>query len=185
MLRIESIGKDISSSSVSFSTNARPPLKVTSGAAPARAYFGSTAATLRRRAGRISIVSGDLGTLAWTPQRPAGLGPGMLAVLDYLDPVNEDMLHAGGILLRFIKGGVVTDCGRIEDNHIREHSFFEKTAMIEAEIRSRESAQPTDCFRKRNNFFVATIFSEHTGKVSISAWMRIGFQKDAFRRLGR
>ena len=37
--------------------------------------------------------------------------------------------------MRVLKRGAIGNRLRIEDDHVREHSFFEKTAAIQSEIR--------------------------------------------------
>ena len=69
-----------------------------------------------------------------TPQGAAGFGAGVLAVLENLDAVDENVFHADGILMRLVEGCAVRDCRRIEDDHVSEHSFPNQAAVIEAEI---------------------------------------------------
>src|SRR3954453_17626849 len=71
------------------------------------------------------------------PQRATRFRSGVLAVLDHLHPVHEHMFHTGRVLMRFFKGGVICDRRGIEHHHVGEHSFLEKSAVIESEIRRR------------------------------------------------
>src|SRR5207302_5546514 len=76
------------------------------------------------------------------PERAAGFRSGVLAVFQHLHAIHEDMLHPDGVLVRFLERGAVRDDGRIENNHVGEHSFFHESTMVEAEIRRGQSAQP-------------------------------------------
>ena len=71
---------------------------------------------------------------ARSPQGAAGFGVRVLAVFDHLDAVNENVFHVGRVLMRFFEGRVVGDCRGIEHDDVSEHSFFQKSAMIEPEI---------------------------------------------------
>src|SRR4029077_7220010 len=75
--------------------------------------------------------------LARPPHCPTRFSSGVLAVFDDLHTVHENMFHTGRVLMRFFKGGVICDRRRIEHHHVGEHSFLEKSAVIEAEIRRR------------------------------------------------
>ena len=46
----------------------------------------------------------------------------MLAVAKDLDPIDEDIANAGGILHRLLESRAVVDCRRIEQDDIRGHS---------------------------------------------------------------
>jgi hypothetical protein len=54
----------------------------------------------------------------------------MVAILEHLPAIHEDILYADRILMRFGKGGAVCDRGGIEDNDIGEHPFLKTPAMI-------------------------------------------------------
>src|SRR6266850_6943226 len=72
--------------------------------------------------------------LARSPQCPTRFRSGMFAVFDDLRTVHEHMFYTGRVLMRFFKGGVICDRRRIEHHHVGEHSFLEKSAVIEPEI---------------------------------------------------
>src|SRR5438067_13118069 len=69
-----------------------------------------------------------------SPKRAAGFRAGVLAVFQNLDAVDEDVFHPDGVLMRFLEGGAISDRGRIEHDDVGEHSLFQTSAMIEAEI---------------------------------------------------
>ena len=60
-------------------------------------------------------VSEGSGALA---QDAPGEDPGVLPRLDNLHPIDEDVLHAGGELVRGGEGGLVGDGGRVEDDQV-------------------------------------------------------------------
>ena len=74
---------------------------------------------------------------AGTPQRTSRFRAGMFAVLDHLGAVHKNMLHASRVLLRLFECRVIGDARRIKHDHVGEHSFFQKSAMIEPEIGRR------------------------------------------------
>lgn len=65
------------------------------------------------------------------PQRAARLCSSMLAILNNLLAVDEDMFHPNGVLMRILKGGAIGDGSGIKNNYVREHPFLKKTAMIQ------------------------------------------------------
>jgi hypothetical protein len=68
------------------------------------------------------------------PYGATGFGAGVLAILENLDAIDENVFHADGILMWFVEGCAVRDCHWVEDNHISEHSFPNEAAVIKAEI---------------------------------------------------
>src|SRR2546427_598718 len=117
------------------------------------------------------------------PQGTARFRAGVLAIFENLYAVNEDVLHPNSVLVRFFKCRAIRNGCRIKDHHVSKHSLLEKSAMIEAEIRGRQSAQAMDRVAHGKNFFVAHIFAEHACEISVSARVRIRFQEDSFWRL--
>ena len=87
------------------------------------------------------------------PPRPAydsaRCGAGVFAVFENLHAVDEDVDHAGGVLVRSFEGGVVGDLLWIEDHHIGEIALFEHASTFEPEVRGRESAPPADARERR------------------------------------
>ena len=62
----------------------------------------------------------------------------MLTIFKNLDAVDENILHADRQLMGVIKCRAISDCVWIEDNHVSEHSWFEKASMIQSEIGRRQ-----------------------------------------------
>jgi hypothetical protein len=58
----------------------------------------------------------------------------VFAILQDLDAVDQDVFHPDGVLVGLVEGCAVRNRRRIEDDHVSEHSFLKKTAMIETEI---------------------------------------------------
>src|SRR5438128_9488547 len=120
-----------------------------------------------------------------TPEGATRLGARVLAILDDLYAVNENVFHANGVLMRLVERRVIGDRRLIEHDHVREHSLFKKTAMIEAEIGGGQPAQSANRFLKRNYFFVAHVLAEEPRKISVRARVRVRFKENAFWRLRR
>src|SRR5207249_2001903 len=74
------------------------------------------------------------------PKRAARFGAGVLAIFENLHAVYKNMLHPDRVLVRLLVRRAIGDRRLIEHDHVREHSLFKKTAMIEAEIGGREPA---------------------------------------------
>ena len=56
-------------------------------------------------------------------ERPPWRRAGMLAVLQDDLPVDEHVLHAGGVLVRLLEGRAIRDRRRIEDRDVGEIAF--------------------------------------------------------------
>ena len=72
---------------------------------------------------------------AGPPERAAGFRARVLSVFDHLYTVDKNVFYAGRVLMRFFKGSMICNGGRIEDDHVRKHSLLKKSAMIKAKIR--------------------------------------------------
>src|SRR6266550_2503127 len=83
---------------------------------------------------RIRRTRLNLFRFARSPQCPTRFRSGVLAVFDDLPTVHEHMFYTGRVLMRFFKGGMICDRRRIEHHHVGEHSFLEKSAVIEPAI---------------------------------------------------
>src|ERR1043165_1550885 len=68
---------------------------------------------------------------SWSPDDASGFRVRVLAVLEDLNPVDEYVPHAGGILVWFFKGRMVLDLGGIEDHDVREITRLEGAAAVE------------------------------------------------------
>jgi hypothetical protein len=78
--------------------------------------------------------------LAGAPERASRLGTGVLSVFDHLNTIDQNVFYARRVLMRFFEGGVICDCRRVKDDHVREHSLAEKSPVIKAKVRRRHSA---------------------------------------------
>src|SRR6266498_752903 len=76
----------------------------------------------------ISTDASILSRFPRAPQSAARFRAGVFAILNDFHAVNENVLHANGVLMRFL------ECREIKHDHIGEHSLFNETAMIEPEI---------------------------------------------------
>src|SRR4029450_5975396 len=120
-----------------------------------------------------------------TPQRTPRSGARVLAVFEHLHAIHENVLRANRVLMRLLERGAIGNRRRIEYDDIREHSLFNETAMIEAEICRRQSAQPANGFFQRDHFFIPHVFAKEACEISIRSRMRIRFQEHALRSLRR
>src|SRR5437867_280886 len=146
----------------------------------------SHCASHREAATGVDLITWNLFSLSRFTRAPQGatrLCAGVLAVFENLYAVYEYVFYANSVLVRFFECRAIRNGCRIKDQHVGKHSLLEKPAMIEAEIRGRQSAQAMDRVAHGKNFFVAHIFAEHTCEISVSARVRIRFQEDSFRRL--
>ena len=67
------------------------------------------------------------------PRAPRpGFAPGVLAVLEHLHAVDEDVVHPHSILVRLLEGRAVGNLRRIEDDDVGEHAFAEEAAVRRA-----------------------------------------------------
>jgi hypothetical protein len=85
--------------------------------------------------------------LAWTPEGAAGFGARVLAVFENLNAVDENVSDADGILVGLLEGSTVGDCLRIENHYVRKHALLDKSAVIQAEVCSRQSREATHGLR--------------------------------------
>src|SRR5688572_16937329 len=79
------------------------------------------------------------------------------AVGERQSAVDDDVRHAGGILLRPFEGGVVLDGRGVEHDHIREVPGREPPAVPEPEIGRRQRSQPAHRFLQRNESLIADV----------------------------
>ena len=70
----------------------------------------------------------------------------MLAILQHLHAIHENVLHSDRVLVRLRKSRAIGNRRRIEHDDIGKHSFLEKTAMIEPQVGRRQRAQPANRF---------------------------------------
>ena len=102
------------------------------------------------------------------PTRPAnhppGFRAGVLAVLDDLGPVDEDVLHSGGVLVGFDEGGVVLDRGGIEDDHIGEVALPQQPAAVELEVGGGQAGELADRLFEGKNLLVADVLARGPGR---------------------
>src|SRR5262245_39061946 len=75
------------------------------------------------------------------PQRAPRLGPGVLAVLQHLHAVDEDVTHAHRVLVRVLVRRPVGDGLRVKDDDIGEITFAQQAAVIQPEVGRRQVAE--------------------------------------------
>src|SRR5262249_399160 len=75
-----------------------------------------------------------------SPRLPAGV----LAVLQHLHAVDEDVAHPDGVLVGLLVRRPIHDRLRIEDDDIREVPFAHEPAPIEPQVRSRQARHLAD-----------------------------------------
>lgn len=68
----------------------------------------------------------------------AGFGAGVLAVVEDLCAVDEDVLHAGGVLVGLGVGRAIGDGVGIEDDEVGVVAFFQSAPPVELQIAGRQ-----------------------------------------------
>ena len=69
------------------------------------------------------------------PHEAAGLGAGVLAVLQHLHAVDEHVAHSGGQLLRLFEGRVVLDLRGVEDDDVGIIAGLKRSTLLDPEVR--------------------------------------------------
>src|SRR5438309_80636 len=100
---------------------------------------------------------------AGSPQCFAGLGAGVLAVLDHVHAVDENVLHAGRILVRLRVSSVVDDGFRIEDDHVGKIAFAQPAAALEPQVFRRQSRQLMNGSRQGEKLLFTHVLAEYAG----------------------
>src|SRR6266511_4490772 len=126
-----------------------------------------------------SSISFDL---ARPPQRFAWFRAGMFSIFKYLSAVDENVLHSDRVLVGILERRAVGNRRRIEYHNVREHSRFEKTAMVQTSISRGQYCQSPDGFLKRNHLLFTHVLAEQSREVAVGARVRGGFKEGPFRR---
>ena len=79
----------------------------------------------------------------------------MLAVSQYLFAVNEDLLYASRILVRFRKSGVVRYCFRIEYHDVSKVTLRKPTTITNLNIPGGQGGQAANSLLERHDAFVS------------------------------
>src|ERR1051326_1200810 len=135
--------------------------------------------------GRYSIYSLSLAVAAavtLTAHHASRSSIGVLAGLQHLDAVDEDISHSGGILVRRIKRRVILNSVGIEHHHIRVVALPQPAAPLQPEVVSRKRGQPPHRLRDRNHAFVASVLRHPTRKRAVRPRMRARLQEDSLSR---
>ena len=90
----------------------------------------------------------------------------MLAVLQHLDSVDEDVDHAGRELHRLFVGRLGADGGGVEDDDVGEVAGGEEAAVGDAEVLRREGGHAAHGLGEGNHFLVADIPAEEVGEIA-------------------
>ena len=104
----------------------------------------------------------------------------MVAVLQQLGSVHEDVADADGELVRFFEGGFVRDGRGIKDDDIGEVAILEQTAAVESEVTGGQTCEAADRFFDRYHFFFADVFAQESCEVSVGTRVRVRLQKVTF-----
>ena len=97
--------------------------------------------------------------LARPPQRFTWFCAGMFSVFKDLSAVDENVLHPDRVLVGILERRAVGDRRRIEYHNVREHSRFEKTAMVQTQIGRGQSCQSPDGFLERNHLIFTHVLA--------------------------
>jgi dienelactone hydrolase len=71
--------------------------------------------------------------LAWSVDHASGCRAGVLAVLQHLGAVHEDVHHPGRVLMGLLERRMILHCGRVEDDDVREVAGSETAALLNLE----------------------------------------------------
>src|SRR4051794_17215398 len=74
-----------------------------------------------------------LRVVAGAPDGAAGFGPGVLAVLDHEDAVDEHEADADGVLVGPLEGGAVGDGGGVERDDVGAEALAKQAAVADRE----------------------------------------------------
>src|SRR5688572_10226670 len=110
--------------------------------------------------------------LSRSPKRATGFGVRMLAVAYHLHTIDEYVLDANRILVRFFERRPVSDSGGIEHHHVSRHSGSQKTSAIKTQVRRGQSRQTPDSLGERDHLLLPHVLSQEARKVSVRA--RVG-----------
>src|SRR5437867_6631058 len=84
----------------------------------------SHCASHREAATGVDLIAWNLFSLSRftrSPQGAAGFCAGVLAVFENLNAVDEDVLHANGVLVRFLECRAIRNGCWIKDHHVSKH----------------------------------------------------------------
>src|SRR5688500_2114752 len=84
------------------------------------------------------LFARNLKKLPGPPNGAAGFGAGVFSVLQNLDSVYKHVLHSHGVLMRFLVGGFISDCLRVEDSQIGEVASLDEAAAVLAQVGCRQ-----------------------------------------------
>jgi hypothetical protein len=107
----------------------------------------------------------------------------VLAVLEDLAAVDEDVDHTGGVLVRIGEGGMILDCGWVKDHDIGVVAGREAATPVQLKVGGGQRGQPTDRLLQRDEPFVTHILAQEPGKGPVGAGVGTGPEKDALRSL--
>src|SRR5215813_12424495 len=97
--------------------------------------------------------------LARPPQRFAWFYAGMFSIFKDLSAVDENVPHSDRVLVGILERRAVGDRRRIEYHNVREHSRFEKAAMVQTQIGRGQSCQSPDGFLERNHLIFTHVLA--------------------------
>ena len=97
----------------------------------------------------------------------------MLRVLDRHSAVDDDRFDADRKLMRLLVRRRVGDRLRIEDDQIREISFFDRPAIADLHLRGREACHLSNRLGQRQHALVAHVVAENPRERAVRARVRL------------
>jgi hypothetical protein len=104
----------------------------------------------------------------------------VFAILEHLHAVDKNVLHAGGILVRPVKRGMVLDGRRVKDDDVGIVPRRQRAPTLQLEVCGRQTGESPHCFFQRDNPFVAHVPPQQPGKGAIGAGVGAGLEEDPF-----
>src|SRR5262245_21810560 len=98
--------------------------------------------SVRWRSGSRLSLFARLRLVALASDNLTRLCPRRLAILQHLNAIDPDVLHAGGQLVRLLERGVIGDRRRIETDDIRPGTRRQLATIRQTEVLGRKRREP-------------------------------------------
>jgi hypothetical protein len=136
-----------------------------------------------REKDHISLERVSFELVSVAPDHSARFRARMLAAVNHVHTVDEDLGDARRGLARFLKSGVILNRGRIEDGDVCKRSLSQRTTTGNAEIGGGERSHFANGLGYGYEFLVTDVTGIDAGKVAEGAWVRAELEKDAIDAL--
>ncbi len=106
----------------------------------------------------------------------------MLAVLQHLLAVDEDLVHTHRKLVWLLKSGAIANDIRVKNNDIGIIALSQHSPVLDLEILGGQGAQLMHCRCQRNQLFFPYIAPKHSSKGAVGPRMGLEFEEIALGR---